>query len=76
MGQHLEDGAFHPLRVDDKNPQRHESHVGNGRVRNQFFHVVLGQRHQRCINNGNQRQGKDQPRQLGAGMGEHRQREP
>ena len=65
--QHLEDGAFDALRREGEDAERHEAHVGDGRIGDQLLEVGLHQRDQRGVDDGDDRQREHQRRELLAG---------
>ena len=67
--------SFHPLLIGGKGAHRHEPHVGHRRIGDQLLHVLLRQRHQRGIDDGNGRQPQNQRGQQVRGDREHRQAE-
>ncbi len=73
--QHLEDGAFDALRREGEDAERHEAHVGDGRIGDELLEVRLRQRDERGVDDGDDRQREHQRRELLAGDREHRQRE-
>ena len=75
MGNHLYQGAFHAHRVENKNSQGHKTHVGDGRIGNELFHVRLHQCNQAYVYHGDQRQRDDIGRHDVAGVRYYRQAE-
>ena len=73
--QHLEDSALHALNVGGEDTHRDVTHVGNRRVGNQLLDVVLHHRHQRGVDDGENRQRKDERCEIVRRQREHRQRE-
>ena len=57
--QHLEDRAVDALLVKREDAHRHEAHVGDGGIGDQLLHVLLRQRHQRGVDDGDDRQRED-----------------
>ena len=67
MRQHHEGRAVQPRLRKAEDSKHHEAQMADGRIRNQLLHVGLNQRHQRPVNNADQRQNHDPPR-VGSGL--------
>ena len=55
VGHHLEDGTLDALLGEGEQPHRHETHVSDGRVGDQFLHVLLHQRDERRVDDRDHR---------------------
>ncbi len=52
MAEHLEDAAFDALMVEGEDAHGDEAHMGDRRIGDQLLHVLLRQRHQRGVDDG------------------------
>ena len=52
MRQHLEDRALDALLIGSENAHRDIAHMGNRRIGDQLLHVLLHQRHERGVDDG------------------------
>ena len=52
VAQHLEDGALHALVAAGEDAERHEAHMRDRRIGDQLLHVLLRQRDQRGVDDG------------------------
>ena len=52
VADHLHDGTFNTLHVKSKNTDSDKPHMRHRGIGNQFFHVLLHQRNQRGIDDG------------------------
>ena len=72
MRQHLEDAALQPLHGEGEHADGDEAHMGDGGIGDELLHVLLRERHERGVDDGDHRQREDQRRELGGGEREHR----
>jgi hypothetical protein len=73
--QHLEDRPLDALLVHREDAHRHVAHVGDRGIGDQLLHVLLHQRHQRGVDDGDDREREHEGREIFRGEREHRQRE-
>ncbi len=64
-----------PLGGEGEDAHRHEAHVRDRGVGDELLHVGLRQRHERGVDDGDDREEEHEARELLAGDGEHRHRE-
>ncbi len=67
---HLQHGAADGLGGQGEDAEHDEAHVGHAGVGHQALDVLLGQRHQRAVDDADQRQDREQGRKCGHGLGE------
>ena len=72
---HLEDGALHPLGLEDEDAQRDEAHVADRGVGDQLLEVGLDQGHDGAVDDGDEREHDDEWRPLVGGLRKKGQRE-
>ncbi len=75
VGNHLHQSPLDAHGAEHEEAQRHETHVGDGRISHQFLHVGLDQGYEADVDDGYQRQGYHESRQLVRGVRRDRQRE-
>ena len=75
VAQHLEDRALDALHRHAEGADGHEAHVRHRRIGDQLLHVLLRQRHQRGVDDGDDAEREDQRREDDRGVRQHRQRE-
>jgi hypothetical protein len=59
VGNHLDESALNTDRIEDEEPESHETHVGDRRIGHQLLHVGLNECHKTDVNHGDQRQRDD-----------------
>ena len=69
---HLQDGAFHALRVEREHTEHDKTEVADRGVRDQFFHVRLRVRNRRAVNDADGREQRDPRGGFERGFGEER----
>jgi len=69
---HQEHRALDALRVQREQAHRHEAHMRDRRIGDELLDVFLHQRDERGVDNGDNRQGVNQRRELNGGVREHR----
>ena len=77
--QHLEDRALDALLVHGEDAHGHEAHVGDRRIGDQLLHVLLHQRDQRGVDDGDDRQREDEGREVveaSGNIGSEKRRKP
>ena len=60
--EHLQDCAVDSLLVEGEDAERHEAHVADGAIRNQFLEVGLHDRHERAVDDGDYGEGDHERR--------------
>ncbi len=73
--EHDHQCALQPAQGEEKNAQGHEPHVRHRRIGDQLLHVVLAQGHETAVQDGGDRYGDHQRREIGAGFRGHGQAE-
>ena len=75
MREHLQDAALDAQRVGREEADHDDAHMGHRAVGDQLLHVGLHQRHERGVDDGDDGEREDEGREVGRGVGQHRQRE-
>ena len=60
--EHLQDCAVDSLLIEGEDAERHEAHVADGAIRNQFLEVGLHDRHERAVDDGDYGEGDHERR--------------
>ena len=75
MRQHLEQRARQALGVDSEDAHRDHTHMGDGGVGDQLFHVRLREGDEGGVDHRDDRKREDERREAGGGVGQHGHRE-
>ncbi len=75
MAEHGDDAALDAERVGREQADGHDAHMRDRGVGDQLLHVALHQGDQRSVDDGDDREREDEGREIGRGVGQHRQRE-
>ena len=75
MAQHDHHRALDALRVEGEDARSHDRHMRDRGIGDELLHVALHQRDERGVDHRDHRQHEDEPGELRAGFGEHRQAE-
>ncbi|QYU71032.1 division plane positioning ATPase MipZ [Leptolyngbya sp. 15MV] len=75
VAEHDDHRAFQPLHVEREQADGHNRHVRDRGIGDQLLHVVLHQRDQASDDHGDHAEREDEPGELRACLGEHRQAE-
>ena len=75
MGDHLEDAPGDALRGRSKNSHGDNAHMGHGGIGNELLHVLLRERHQRCVDHCDHRERENERGEVVRSRRKHRQGE-
>ena len=72
--EHLQDCAVDPLLIEGEDAERHEAHVADGAIRDEFLEVGLHDRHKCAVDDGDHRENNHERREELRAVWEERDR--